>query len=68
MKIREPSKNLPKGPISSAKRLWKRRPKFGSPPNTKGVRTSEEISQLLYHLQVLMIKQDLKLEDIYRYL
>ncbi len=31
-------------------------------------RTSEEISQLLYHLQVLMIKQDLKLEDIYRYL
>ncbi|MBQ4106228.1 MAG: phosphoribosyl-ATP diphosphatase [Lentisphaeria bacterium] len=31
-------------------------------------RTSEEISQLLYHLQVMMIANDLKLEDIYRYL
>lgn len=25
-----------------------------------------EISQLLYHLQVLMISQDLSLEDVYR--
>lgn len=29
---------------------------------------SEEISQLLYHLQVLMIKKGLTLDDIYRYL
>lgn len=29
---------------------------------------AEEISQLLYHLQVLMIAKDLTLEDIYRYL
>lgn len=29
---------------------------------------SEEISQLLYHLQVLMIAKDLTLEDVYRYL
>jgi phosphoribosyl-ATP pyrophosphohydrolase len=31
-------------------------------------KTAEEISQLLYHLQVLMIACDLKLEDIYKYL
>jgi len=31
-------------------------------------RTSEEISQLLYHLQVMMIANNLELEDIYRYL
>ena len=31
-------------------------------------RTAEEISQLLYHLQVMMIDRGLKLEDIYRYL
>lgn len=29
---------------------------------------AEEISQLLYHLQVLMIAKDLTLEDVYRYL
>ncbi|MDL2269887.1 phosphoribosyl-ATP diphosphatase [Desulfosarcina sp. OttesenSCG-928-G17] len=31
-------------------------------------RTAEEISQLLYHLQVMMIACDLELEDVYRYL
>jgi phosphoribosyl-ATP pyrophosphohydrolase len=31
-------------------------------------KTAEEISQLLYHLQVMMIACDLNLEDIYRYL
>lgn len=29
---------------------------------------AEEISQLLYHLQVLMLAKGLKLEDVYRYL
>ncbi len=29
---------------------------------------AEEISQLLYHLQVMMIANDLSLEDVYRYL
>lgn len=29
---------------------------------------AEEISQLLYHLQVMMIKKGLELSDIYRYL
>jgi len=29
-------------------------------------RTAEEISQLLYHLQVLMISQGLTLDDIYQ--
>lgn len=31
-------------------------------------KTAEEISQLLYHLQVMMIANDIKLEDVYRYL
>ena len=31
-------------------------------------RTAEEISQLLYHLQVMMIDRKLELEDIYQYL
>ena len=31
-------------------------------------RTAEEISQLLYHLQVMMINRKLELEDIYKYL
>ncbi len=31
-------------------------------------KTAEEISQLLYHVQVMMISCGLKLEDIYKYL
>ena len=31
-------------------------------------RTAEEISQLLYHLQVMMIAEGLELEDVYKYL
>ncbi|MGV8966116.1 MAG: phosphoribosyl-ATP diphosphatase [Cellulomonas sp.] len=31
-------------------------------------RTAEEISQLLYHLQVMMIASELSLDDVYRYL
>jgi len=31
-------------------------------------RTAEEISQLLYHVQVLMIACDLDLEDVYEHL
>jgi len=31
-------------------------------------RTAEEISQLLYHLQVLMIACDLDLDDVYEHL
>ena len=31
-------------------------------------RAAEEISQLLYHLQVLMIAKGLTLDDVYRYL
>ena len=30
--------------------------------------TAEEISQLLYHLQVLMVSKGLTLEDVYRHL
>ncbi len=31
-------------------------------------RTAEEVSQLLYHLQVLMVARGLTLEDVYRHL
>ncbi len=31
-------------------------------------KTAEEISQLLYHLQVMMLACDLDLEDVYKYL
>ena len=31
-------------------------------------RTAEEISQLLYHVQVLMIARGIRLEDVYRHL
>lgn len=31
-------------------------------------KTAEEISQLLYYLQVMMLACDLELEDVYRYL
>ena len=31
-------------------------------------RTAEEIAQLLYHVQVLMLATGLDLEDVYRYL
>ena len=31
-------------------------------------KTAEEISQLLYHLQVMMIANDITLEDVYKYL
>ena len=33
-----------------------------------GERTAEEISQLLYHLQVLMLARGLTLEDVYAHL
>jgi len=32
------------------------------------VRTAEEISQLLYHLQVMMIASDISLDDVYAHL
>jgi phosphoribosyl-ATP pyrophosphohydrolase len=31
-------------------------------------KTAEEISQLLYHIQVMMLACDLSLEDVYTYL
>jgi phosphoribosyl-ATP pyrophosphohydrolase len=31
-------------------------------------RTAEEMAQLLYHLQVLLLACDLQLEDVYRHL
>ncbi|PIP37695.1 MAG: phosphoribosyl-ATP diphosphatase [Desulfobacterales bacterium CG23_combo_of_CG06-09_8_20_14_all_51_8] len=31
-------------------------------------KTAEEISQLLYHLQVMMLACDVTLEDVYKYL
>ena len=31
-------------------------------------RTAEEISQLIYHLEVMMIDRGISLDDVYRYL
>jgi phosphoribosyl-ATP pyrophosphohydrolase len=31
-------------------------------------RTAEEISQLIYHLQVLMLASDITLDDVYAHL
>lgn len=31
-------------------------------------RTAEEISQLIYHLQVLMVAKGVSLDDVYKYL
>lgn len=31
-------------------------------------KTAEEISQLLYHIQVMMLACDLELDDVYKYL
>ncbi len=31
-------------------------------------KTAEEISQLLYHLQVMMLANELSLDDVYKYL
>ena len=31
-------------------------------------RTAEEISQLIYHLQVMMLANELTLDDLYKYL
>ena len=31
-------------------------------------RTAEEMAQLIYHLQVLLLACDMRLEDVYRYL
>ena len=31
-------------------------------------RTAEEISQLLYHIQVMMLASDISLEDVYAYI
>ncbi|MEZ5321983.1 MAG: hypothetical protein R2698_07925 [Microthrixaceae bacterium] len=33
-----------------------------------GARAAEEISQLLYHLQVMMLALDLDLDDVYSHL
>lgn len=33
-----------------------------------GERTAEEISQLIYHLQVMLLAKNLTLEDVYRHL
>lgn len=33
-----------------------------------GDRTAEEVSQLLYHVQVLLLSRELTLDDVYRHL
>ena len=51
-------------------RSWSRRPPSpGWPPSTRSPeRAAEEISQLLYHAQVLMLARGLTLDDVYTHL
>ena len=50
----------------SARRSSRRPPRSGWPPSTRArTQAAEEISQLLYHLQVLMLALDLDLDDVY---
>ena len=53
----------------SARRSSRRPPRCGWPPSTRApTATAEEISQLLYHLQVLMVARGLSLDDVYAHL
>jgi hypothetical protein len=55
--------------MPSARRSSRRPPRCGWRPSTKAAeRTAEEISQLLYHLQVLMLASGLTLDDVYAHL
>ena len=49
----------------SARRSSRRPPRPGWRPSTRGERAAEEIAQLLYHAQVLMVACGLTLDDVY---
>lgn len=53
----------------SARRSSKRPPRSGWRPGTESTEAAaEEMSQLIYHVQTMMVKLGLTPDDIYRYL
>lgn len=60
---------LAKGPHAIGKKIIEEAGEVWMASEYEGrERTAEEISQLLYHVQVMMLACDLKLDDIYHYL
>jgi phosphoribosyl-ATP pyrophosphohydrolase len=60
---------LGKGPHAIGKKLVEEAAEVWMAARYEGrEQTAEEISQLLYHAQVMMLANGLELEDVYRYL
>lgn len=57
---------MAKAPISLARRSSKRRARPIAAEYEGAERTAEEMSQLIYHLQVMMIDRGITLDDIYK--
>ena len=57
------------GVHAAGKKVVEEAPRPGWPPSTRArERTAEEISQLLYRVQVLMLTRGLTLDDVYAHL
>ena len=62
-------KELAKGPHGIGKKIVEEAAEVWMAAEHEGNdRAAEEISQLLYHLQVMMIAKGISLDDVYRYL
>ena len=62
-------RELAEGPHGVGKKLVEEAAEAWMAARFEGkARTAEEISQVLYHAQVLMLSCGLELEDVYRYL
>ena len=64
-----PVDELDKGPPFIGKKIIEEAGETWMAAEYEGAdRTAEEMSQLLYHVQVMMIKHGLTLEDVYKHL
>lgn len=62
-------KELAKGPHFIGKKILEEAGEVWIAAEYEGKeKTAEEISQLLYHAQVMMIAQGIELDDVYKYL
>lgn len=62
-------KALARGPHAVGKKIVEEAAEVWMAAEYEGPdRTAEEISQLLYHLQVMMLAKGLSLDDVYRHL
>ena len=62
-------KALARGPHAIGKKIVEEAAEVWMAAEYEGPdRTAEEISQLLYHLQVMMLAKGLSLDDVYRHL